>query len=287
MTGNIADIASGLPRIVLVGAGGLGGPVAFALRAQFPLAGLRIFDHDTIDISNLHRQLQFSDADLGRNKATLLADQLGATGYSIRWDESVAELHCQDCDIIIDTSDSPSTKFAVSDWATATGRPFVIAAAQGVAGSVMSGAPGYACFRCWFESPPIEAVTCADAGVLGPVLAMVAAVAVENASVLLSGDRSVAGTLWRCDDLAGPLLQGDLPPSSDPSALNSTSSAAEPPNSPHRALLARDPASSPRQTKLAPRPDCTACIASAMPPTQQPVVWATSASDLHPGHRRG
>ncbi len=223
-------------RIAVIGAGGLGGPIVLGLAS----AGVEVtvFDGDTVELSNLHRQIQFCDADLGRNKASVVAQWAGAhRAYDMHWTAAIADQTCCECDIIVDATDSAETKFAVADWATRTGRPYVIAAAIGVMGNVMFGAPGFACYRCWFENPPTLAGTCGDSGVLGPILGMVAAKAVDGALTLAVGDRTTAGTLWTCDDLSSALPQ-------------------------------------PRQRALSARSDCPSCQTSAMPPGQIAPQWA-------------
>ncbi len=200
------------PRIALVGAGGLGGPIAHALAP----AGveLTIFDGDLVEPSNLHRQLQFTLADVGRPKASTLAAALvrnggAARGVDRRWVPDAMNADASDpnaapFDLIVDGSDDPATKFAVADWASAAGIPSVIAGALGTGGNVFLAAPRSACFRCLFEEPPDEAPTCADAGVLGPVVASVAGLAALAALELCAGHQALAGAIWILDDaLAG------------------------------------------------------------------------------------
>ncbi len=190
-------------RATIVGAGGLGGPIAIALGA----AGieLSIVDHDTVEVSNLHRQVQFTVADLGQPKAPRLAGLVVsrggvARGIVARWRPEDADDHSSDSDLIVDASDDPVTKFAVADWAVANGRRYVIAAALRYGGNVMAGAPGVACYRCLFEEPT-EAPSCADAGVLGPVVGAIGGVAAAIGLGLVRGDRSLAGALLAFDDL--------------------------------------------------------------------------------------
>ena len=133
-----------MTRALVVGAGGLGGPIALALAA----AGweLAIVDPDVVEESNLHRQIQFTAADVGKPKAATLAARAGARarGYATRWTRDDADDLGDDADIIVDGSDDPDTKFAINDWAIERGRPYVIAAAIQLAGNVMVGAPGHA-----------------------------------------------------------------------------------------------------------------------------------------------
>jgi adenylyltransferase/sulfurtransferase len=190
-------------RATVVGAGGLGGPIALALAA----AGieLAIVDPDVVETSNLHRQIQFTPADLGRPKAPLLAAAAvarggAARGYQTRWTAEDADDISGDADVIVDGSDDPATKFAVADWAVANGRPYVIAAALRFGGNAMAGAPGHACYRCLFEEP-VAAATCQAAGVLGPVVGAIGGVAAALAMGLARGDRKHAGSIFVFDDL--------------------------------------------------------------------------------------
>jgi adenylyltransferase/sulfurtransferase len=190
-------------RATLVGAGGLGGPIALSLGA----AGieLAIADHDVVELSNLHRQIQFTAADLGRSKAARLAEQVIAHGgtaraVATRWTDASADDLAGDADVVVDASDDPATKFGVADWAVAHGRCYVIASALRYGGNAMAGAPGVACYRCLFEEPA-DAPSCADAGVLGPVVGAIGGAAAAIALALVRGDRALAGALLVFDDL--------------------------------------------------------------------------------------
>lgn len=190
-------------RATVVGAGGLGGPLAIALGA----AGfeLRIVDPDSVDETNLHRQIQFKRDDLGKPKAALLAEAVAARGgrargYALRWTADDADDLSGDCDLVVDGSDDPETKFAVADWAVKAGRPYVIAAALQFGGNALAGAPGFGCYRCLFEEPA-DAATCAAAGVLGPMVGAIGGVAAALAIGLARGDRTHAGSIFVFDDI--------------------------------------------------------------------------------------
>ena len=187
------------PTIAIIGAGGLGGPIARALAA----AGcrLRIADFDRVELSNLQRQVQFTTADVGASKARVLADALGAVAIETRFEPSTAEEIVGDADAIVDGTDSPETKFAVTDLAVARGLPYVIASALRYGGNVFRGAPETACYRCLFEEPDGDAPTCADAGILGPVCACIGGLAARDILALVRGDRGDAGTILVVDDL--------------------------------------------------------------------------------------
>ncbi|HEY5933786.1 MAG TPA: ThiF family adenylyltransferase [Kofleriaceae bacterium] len=222
-------------RATIVGAGGLGGPIALALGA----AGieLTIVDHDLVELSNLHRQIQFTAVDLGMPKAARLAGLVvarggDARGVVARWSPHGVDDHTADSDLVIDATDDPETKFAVADWAVANGRHYVIAAALRYGGNIMAGAPGVACYRCLFEEPT-DAPTCADAGVLGPVVGAIGGVAAAIAIGLARGNREYAGALLVFDDL-------------------------------------RDLAE-PRVVRFAPRPGCRACARAPISPLTTPI----------------
>lgn len=191
-------------RATVVGAGGLGGPLALSLGA----AGieLTIVDPDVVELSNLHRQVQFITSDLGKPKATLLAGAVVAAGgqargYQTRWTTEDAYELSGDADIVVDGSDDPATKFAIADWAVANGRLYVIAAAIRYGGNVFVGAPDSACYRCLFEDAPFDAGTCSEAGVLGPVVGAIGGVAAALAIGLAKGDRTHVGSIFTFEDL--------------------------------------------------------------------------------------
>jgi adenylyltransferase/sulfurtransferase len=191
-------------RITVIGAGGLGGPIALALADAG--AAVTVCDPDVVELSNLHRQVQFVDADVGAGKAEALARAIAARGgvargVAARFEPATAAALAGDAAVVVDGSDDPATKFAVADWARAAGRPYVIAAALRYGGNVFAGAPGHACYRCLFEDAPDEAPSCGDSGVLGPLVGWIGGVAAAAALRLAGGDRAGAGTIWVLDDL--------------------------------------------------------------------------------------
>lgn len=215
----------------IIGAGGLGGPLAYALAH----AGLRLtlVDHDTVELSNLQRQIQFRTADIGRRKVEALAGELVRRGaapdrvrpLALRFDAGTAGTALDGVDIVLDGSDDFATKFAVNDHALAAGLPFVIGSVLRYGGQVFAldtaGAAAPAgpaevvrhrgCYRCLFEEPPAgddAGPTCADAGVLGAAVAVIAGHA-ARAALALAGSRRdrdmlAGGGLWIFDDVRAP-----------------------------------------------------------------------------------
>lgn len=206
-----------MSRFTIIGAGGLGGPIAYALAAA-GADSLTIVDDDAIDLSNLQRQVQFTTADIGRPKVEALADELVRRGYPrerirplaarFTLDRAPALLH--EPTVLIDGSDNFPTKFAVNDAAVASGTPFVIGGVLRYSGQVIAGVPGETgCYRCVFEAPPPDdagADSCTSAGVLGASVAVVAGHVARAALALAAGDSSVAGELLVFDDLAAGAL---------------------------------------------------------------------------------
>lgn len=194
-------------RATVIGAGGLGGPIALALAAEG--VHVTVCDPDVVELANLHRQIAFVGDDLGANKAERLVDAIVASGglataHPGRFDAASAGALLHGADLVIDGSDDAATKFLVADLAGAAGLPYVIASALGLGGNVFVGAPGAACYRCLFEAAPDETPTCADAGVLGPVVAWIGGTAAEHGLRLLAGDRADAGSIWIVDGVAAP-----------------------------------------------------------------------------------
>ncbi|MCE9577383.1 MAG: ThiF family adenylyltransferase [Deltaproteobacteria bacterium] len=196
-----------MTRACIIGAGGLGGPIALALAA----AGwrLRVVDPDRVELSNLQRQIQFATADIGQPKAAALAALVRARhpGASIealdtRFEASTADAITAGVDVVLDGTDDPATKFAVGDHAVARGLPCVIAGVLRYGGTVFAGAPDAACYRCLFEDPPgaDQAPSCADAGVLGAACAVIGGLA-ARAALGLALDQRGAGTITVVEDL--------------------------------------------------------------------------------------
>lgn len=190
--------------IAVIGAGGLGGPIALALAdAGAPVA---VIDADTVELGNLHRQIQFAERAIGEPKAAALAAAIaagggGALAHGARWTPVTAETLCAGAEVIVDGSDDPATKFAVARWARQRRRPYVIASALRYGGNVFCAPIGGACYACLFEDPPTDAPSCAQAGVLGPLVGWVGGVAAGAALALWRDDHGAASTIWVLDDL--------------------------------------------------------------------------------------
>jgi len=174
---------------LVIGAGGLGGPIALSL-AQGGIGQLSICDDDVVELSNLQRQIQFTTDDVGKSKVQALGNVLrhykGTTTklHRQRFTKDTQKRLCEDVSIIIDGSDNFATKFLCNDSARALGIPCVISAAIRYTGQVMTIRPEAACYRCFFESPPPDE-SCSRSGVLGPICGIIGGTAAKCALKLL------------------------------------------------------------------------------------------------------
>jgi molybdopterin/thiamine biosynthesis adenylyltransferase len=195
------------PLIVLVGAGGIGAPAALALAAA-GVRRLRVADDDRVERSNLHRQILFSDADVGRPKldafAAAVARRSPGTAVELhraRALPTTAPALVAGAAVVIDATDNFASRFLLADACALAGVPVVHAAAVRWTATVMAVAPGgRPCYRCLFEDLPGEgAPDCASAGVAGPVCGVAGAVAADRALRILAGDASAYGAVVTFD----------------------------------------------------------------------------------------
>jgi molybdopterin/thiamine biosynthesis adenylyltransferase len=182
--------------------------VAIAL-ARAGVGVLGIADDDQVDVSNLHRQILFTDADVGRPKAPAAAAALlrvaPGTGTRVEVHETrllppnAVELASR-YDIVVEGSDNFATKFLTADACALAARPVVHGAAVRWHGTALAVGPGgRPCYRCLFEDIPlVDAPNCAEAGVVGPVVGVVGAAQADLALSLIAG-QAVTGELFTFD----------------------------------------------------------------------------------------
>jgi molybdopterin/thiamine biosynthesis adenylyltransferase len=194
-------------KALVVGLGGLGCPAALVLaRAGVGLLGLA--DGDRVELSNLHRQLLHTVADLGGDKVTSAAHKLERFDPPLplrlhpdRLDAGNAAAILAEYDVTVDATDDAATKFLLNDAAVLARRPLVHAGVVGFRGQLMTIVPGEtACLRCVFPSvPATEEPTCHEAGILGPIAGVVGALQAEEALRCLAGTPGLAGRLLTFD----------------------------------------------------------------------------------------
>ena len=184
-----------MSRVLVIGAGGLGGPASLGLLSLPGLRALTLLDDDLIDETNLSRQMFYGDADVGRPKVEVLARALqqlcrglDIDARAVRFEEDNALDLVRTHDLVIDGSDRFETRFLANDACVRARTPLVHGAALGWRGQVMLVVPGRTpCLRCLFEGPPPEESTCGDAGVAAPLVGLVGAWMAEAARAFLDG----------------------------------------------------------------------------------------------------
>lgn len=195
-----------MSRVLLVGIGGLGCPAAIALAGALgPNDVLGIADDDEVDASNLHRQILFGEADIGMPKVAAAMRALSPYAVQLVAHETrllptnAVELVKQ-YDVVVEGSDNFATKFLTADACRLAERPVVHAAAVRWHGTALAVGPnGGPCYRCLFEDVPLEnAPNCAEAGVIGPMVGVVAAVQADMALSLLA-NQPITGELFTFD----------------------------------------------------------------------------------------
>ena len=196
--------------VLIIGAGALGTVVAMYLAAS-GVGRIGICDFDTIDISNLQRQLSFTENDLGKKKVEILADKLREINSEIRIDtypellrKDKANTIFADYDVIVEGSDNPSTKYMVTDIAKNLSKPCILGGVAQFAGQVMTILPGGSTYRDLFPEAAGdgEFMPCSVGGVLGPVPGIVGSIqATEVIKVITSAGTPLAGQLLTFDAL--------------------------------------------------------------------------------------
>lgn len=183
--------------VLIVGAGGLGSPAALYLAAA-GVGRLGIVDKDTVELSNIHRQIIHREASVGVHKALSAAEACRALNSSIQIEthlegftpDNAVQLVRQ-YDIIVDASDNAPTRYLISDACCAAGRPLVSGAAIGTDGQLTVYCYGEdgPCYRCLFPVAPAagNCARCVDAGVLGVVPGVIGTMQALEAIKLLSG----------------------------------------------------------------------------------------------------
>jgi molybdopterin/thiamine biosynthesis adenylyltransferase len=200
------------PRALVVGIGGLGCPAALAL-ARSGVGTLGLVDPDTVDLSNLPRQLLYEEPDVGRPKVEVAAERLRSIAPATRFVTMRARFTGRDAawlrdfDVVLDGTDSIAAKFEVSDAAVVAGVPLVHAGAIDFRAQLLTILPRVtACYRCVFEQPPPpdDVPSCQDAGVLGPVVALAGSLQAAEALRIARGERPLfADRLLSIDLRAG------------------------------------------------------------------------------------
>ena len=194
---------------LLVGLGGLGSPAALYLAAA-GIGSLTLVDHDTVDISNLQRQIIHDIRSLNRAKVDSAAERIAA----INPDTQVATLagkldgeqlarEVDRADVVLDGTDNFAARYAINSACVATGTPLVSGAAirwEGQIAVFNARQPDAPCYQCLYPDAADEALNCAQNGVASPLVGIVGSVqAMEAMKVLAGVGETLAGYVLYVD----------------------------------------------------------------------------------------
>lgn len=209
-------------RVTLIGCGALGTVIADTL-TRAGIGFLRIVDRDYVELNNLQRQVLFDESDVaeGMPKSVAAANKLARINSDVQLEPIVADAQaanieelCKGADLILDGTDNFETRFLINDAAVKLGIPWVYGACVGVTGMVMPIVPrDTPCLRCIWGEPPPPGMnpTCDTAGVLSPVVQVVASLQCMEALKLLVGKREALNRrLMQIDMWEGKFSEFDV-----------------------------------------------------------------------------
>lgn len=197
-------------KVLVIGAGGLGSPVSLYL-ALAGVGTIGIVDFDTVDVTNLQRQILHSDADVGRRKVESAKETLEAHNPDVNviiHEEPINADNAMDIipnyDIVVNGADNFATRYLVNDAAYLAGKPLVDGAILVFDGQASTYIPGETCYRCLFPDPPPpgEVPNCAEAGVIGALPGLVGSIqALETIKIAMGIGATLSGRMLIIDAL--------------------------------------------------------------------------------------
>lgn len=197
-------------RVLLIGAGGLGSPVALYLAAA-GVGKLGIVDCDVVDLTNLQRQVLHGTSDVGMPKVDSAVKALKEINpdtkvvpHNVRLSSDNIMDIIADYDIVVDGSDNFPTRYLVNDACVLAGKPNVYGSIFLFEGQATVFQPGKGCYRCVFPTPPApgSVPSCKEAGVLGVLPGVVGSIqATEVVKLILGIGEPLTGTMLYIDTL--------------------------------------------------------------------------------------
>jgi len=207
-------------RVLVVGMGGLGNPVSLYLAAA-GVGTLVLADGDMVDITNLQRQILFTENDVGSSKADIAAEKLQQHNSDISievidemLDAELANYYIEQVDVVLDCTDNITTRYLLNQVCIEKKTPLIVGAATGFDGQqlvVDPRNPDSACYQCLFPaSEKAPANNCQTVGIIGPILAIVAGMQSLQAIKLLTGNTIHINQLNMYDGLSNQWQQFSL-----------------------------------------------------------------------------
>ena len=190
-------------RVLVVGAGALGSVAAMYL-AGAGVGNIIIADFDTVDITNLHRQVFYKEKDTGKSKVTLLAEEISALNSDIKvialreiiTRKKLREM-AGEIDLIMDAADNPDTTYMIDTFCRENGLPWVTAGVKGWEAQIFSCRPGGVGYSEIVPKEGLggEILPCSLEGILGATAGMAACIMTAEAVKILLGIESESGLL--------------------------------------------------------------------------------------------
>jgi adenylyltransferase/sulfurtransferase len=203
-------------RVLIVGAGGLGSPVALYL-ALAGIGTIGIVDFDVVDLSNLQRQILHQNDDVGKRKVVSARETLNAYNPDVKVITHEEPLHSENAmeiiaqyDIIVNGADNFAARYLVNDACVFLKKPLVDGSILMFDGQATVYLPGQGCYRCLYPTPPPPGMvpSCAEAGVLGAMCATIGSIqATEVLKLVLGIGESLRGRLLLYDALTMEMRQ--------------------------------------------------------------------------------
>lgn len=203
-------------RVLLVGVGGLGAPISLYLTGA-GIGRLGIVDDDVVSESNLHRQVLYTEEELGQSKAVCAAKRLSALNsdvqvkaYNTRFTEENAEEILKDYDLVVDGCDNYATRYVIDDAARKLGKPYVYGAVCGFEGQVSVFGVGADALH-YRDLYPVAPPAPTDKSLVGMTPAIVGATMAHEVLKLVCGyGQLLAHRLWTINLLTMDTLTLDF-----------------------------------------------------------------------------
>lgn len=200
-------------HVMIIGLGGLGCPVLQYLAAS-GVGRLSLVDDDRVELSNLQRQTAHGSADIGLLKAESAAAEVQRLNpevqvitHAVRADADWLAMHLAGVDLVVDCTDNSRVRYELNRACIARSVPWVSGAAVGLNGQITLFDPRQAdapCYRCLYPSLDNQQLSCAESGVLSPLVGIIGAMqALEALKVLAGIGESLSGRLLTFDALQG------------------------------------------------------------------------------------
>ena len=210
--GGAGQAALKLARVLIVGAGGLGGPAGLYLAAA-GVGTIGIADDDAVELSNLHRQIQFRTSDIGAGKTKSMGNALASLNPHIKIVNHACKITPDNAldvvsnyDLVLDGTDDFSARFAVNAACVSAKTPLISGALGRFDGQLCAfeNKGQGACYRCFVPRIPTGIETCAAVGVLGALAGIIGSMMAMEAMKIITGAGTPSyGQLFLYEGLTG------------------------------------------------------------------------------------